>query len=98
MWKVTYTAGMTKPKQQYIFRNHDMAANLKEMIYKKAAIGIMGVWGDLIIGAGIANQSISIDGLSQSIGTTQSAMFGGASSRIKQLQEDIDNMLPALRS
>ena len=28
---------------------------------------------DLIIGAGIANQSVSIDGVSQSIGTTQSA-------------------------
>ena len=26
--------------------------------------------------AGIASQSVSIDGISQSIGTTQSAMFG----------------------
>lgn len=29
---------------------------------------------DLIIGAGIANQSVSLDGVSQSIGTTQSAI------------------------
>ena len=33
----------------------------------------MGNKLDLIIGAGIASQSVSIDGISQSIGTTQSA-------------------------
>lgn len=97
MWKVKYTAGMNEPEGQ-IFRKTDIHPNLKEIIYKKTAMSVMGVWGDLIIGAGIANQSISIDGLSQSIGTTQSPMFGGASARIKQLEEDINNMLPGLRS
>ena len=53
---------------------------------------------DLIIGAGIANQSVSIDGVSQSIGTTQSAMYGGASARIQQYTDDINKViLPALR-
>ncbi|QKE56365.1 hypothetical protein [Bacillus phage YungSlug] len=98
MWKVKYTAGMTEPEQKQVYRQTNIHPNLKEIIYKKTAMSVMGVWGDLIIGAGIANQSVSIDGLSQSIGTTQSPMFGGASARIKQLEEDIDAMMPALRS
>ncbi|MNN24288.1 hypothetical protein D3C81_1377180 [compost metagenome] len=98
MWKVTYQAGMNEPAEARVFRKTDIHPNLKDLIYRKTAMGIMGVWGDLIIGAGIANQSINIDGLGQNIGTTQSAMFGGASARIKQLQEDIDGMLPTLRS
>ena len=59
MWTVSYKAGM-KPE--------DIPENLKIIIFKKAACDVFTVWGDLIIGAGIANQSISIDGLSQSIG------------------------------
>lgn len=53
---------------------------------------------DLIIGAGIANQSVSIDGVSQSIGTTQSAMYGGASARVNEYTNDLnDHLLPVLR-
>lgn len=100
MWKITYKAGMTEPdpEQPQVYRKTHIHPNLKEVIYKKAAMSIMEVWGDLIIGAGIANQSVGIDGLSQSIGTTQSPMYGGASARIEQLQKDIDSMLPGLRS
>lgn len=86
-WKVEYRSGMEVIP--------DM---IKEFIYKKAAQNILHVWGDLIIGAGIANQSVSLDGLSQSIGTTQSAMFGGASARIEAYQKDLDRLLPAIRS
>lgn len=98
MWRIKYRAGMEESDTPQIVRANTIHPLLKDLIYRKTAMGVMGVWGDLIIGAGIANQSVGVDGLSQSIGTTQSAMFGGASSRIKQLQEDIDNMLPALRS
>lgn len=59
MWSTNYVAGMDAK---------DIPENLKVIIYKKAAIDVFTVWGDLIIGAGIANQSISIDGMSQSIG------------------------------
>lgn len=41
---------------------------------------------------------MSIDGLSQSIGTTQSAMFGGASARVQEYAKDLDErILPVLR-
>lgn len=88
MWEVDYVAGMD---------SNDLPAHLKELIYKKAVIGILQVWGDLILGAGIASSSISIDGLSQSIGTTQSAMYGGASARCEEYRKDIEALIPVLR-
>lgn len=68
LWEVEYVAG---------FDENDKSLPLgllTEAVYKRAAMGILNVWGDLIIGAGIASQSVSIDGVSQSIGTTQSAI------------------------
>lgn len=92
LWEVEYTAGIDENDPSIPF------ALLKETIFKRASMGILNVWGDLIIGAGIASQSVSIDGLSQSIGTTQSAMYGGASARIENYAKDIDErLLPVLR-
>lgn len=85
-WQVKYTAGMDT-----------VPADLLNYIYMLASISVMTVWGDLIIGAGIASQSIGLDGLSQSISTTQSAMFGGASGRCEQYRKDMEILLPALR-
>lgn len=76
--KVSYRAGM-----------EEIPDDLVEYIMKRASISILQVWGDLIIGAGIANQTISIDGLSQSIGTTQSPEFSGAGARIKNYTDDL---------
>ncbi len=86
--KIDYIAGMKK---------EDMPTNLITYIYKLASIDIFEVWGDQIIGAGIASSSLSIDGLSQSIGTTQSAMYGGASARILEYRKDLDNLTTVLR-
>lgn len=92
LWEVEYVAGIDENDPTMPF------ALLKEAVSKRASMGILNVWGDLIIGAGIASQSVSIDGLSQSIGTTQSAMFGGASARVQEYAKDIDErILPILR-
>lgn len=85
---IDYRAGIEKK---------DMPTNLLTYIYKLASIDIFEVWGDQIIGAGIASSSVSIDGLSQSIGTTQSAMYGGASARILEYRKDLDTLTPILR-
>lgn len=85
---VDYTAGLEKD---------EIPANLMEFIMKRAAIPVLQVWGDQIIGAGIASSSVSIDGLSQSIGTTQSAMYGGASARIQDYKNDIKELTPIIR-
>lgn len=92
LWEVDYVAGIDE-------NDPSMPLELlKEAVNKRAACGILNVWGDLIIGAGIANQSVSIDGVSQSIGTTQSAMFGGASARVNEYTKDLkETLLPALR-
>lgn len=88
-WRVEYTAGFTE---------ETLPADLKELVYKQACINILNVFGDLILGAGIASQSIGLDGLSQSIGTTQSAMYGGASARVNAYQEDIKLLVANLKS
>lgn len=92
LWSVDYISGLDE-------NDPTLPINLiTEAIYKRASCGVLNVWGDLILGAGIASQSVSIDGVSQSIGTTQSAMFGGASARIESYTKDIkDQILPALK-
>lgn len=91
MWEVDYVAGIDETDKTM------PVALLEEAINKRASCGILSVWGDLIIGAGIASQSVSIDGISQSIGTTQSAMYGGASARIDSYTKDLKStILPAL--
>jgi hypothetical protein len=70
--EVEYTAGFEESK---------IPMDLNDLIGLRAAIDVMEIMGDLIIGAGIANQSIGIDGMSQSVGTTASAMYGGYSAR-----------------
>ncbi|WP_099321102.1 hypothetical protein [Anaerococcus sp. Marseille-P3625] len=85
---INYKAGMEK---------EEIPHNLLDWIFKYAAITIFEVWGDQIIGAGIASSSVSIDGLSQSIGTTQSAMYGGASARILEYRKDLEELTPIIR-
>lgn len=85
---VNYKAGMEKD---------EIPHNLLDWIFKYAAITIFEVWGDQIIGAGIASASVSLDGLSQSIGTTQSAMYGGASARILEYRKDLEELTPIIR-
>lgn len=55
LWEVDYVAGIddTDPSMPLEL--------LKEAVSKRASCGILNVWGDLIIGAGIANQSVNLD-------------------------------------
>lgn len=61
MIRVQYTAG---------FPYGQLPMAIRELIGKKATFGPLNVAGDLLGGAGIASQSVSIDGLSQSFNTT----------------------------
>ena len=72
--------------------------NIVEIVAKKAALGPLNLAGDLIAGAGIATKSISLDGISQSIGTTSSATNAGYGARIIQYQKQIDNAMKDLRN
>lgn len=86
LFKIDYTAGFQA-----------VPANLLELIGMMAALGPFNIFGDLIAGAGIANLSVSIDGLSQNIGTTSSATNSGYGARIRQYLDQIKKQLPNLR-
>lgn len=88
VWRVDYEVG---------FEPDEIPPDLLECIQKVAAMNLLNVWGDLILGAGIASSSVSLDGLSQSIGTTQSAMYGGASARVNEYKENVANLLAILK-
>lgn len=85
-WQVEYMTGFkTLPK------------SIAKVIGKLAAINLLAVLGDITFGAGIASKSISIDGLSQSIGTTQSAENSLYSARIRQYADELMKRdIPAL--
>jgi hypothetical protein len=87
-WRVTYTAG---------FAPGEVPENIRHLIGMYAAMGPLNIAGDLIAGAGIASQSLSIDGLSQAISTTSSATNAGYGARILQYLKEIKDMLPEMR-
>jgi len=88
MIRVQYTAG-------YALGAVPMA--IRELIGKKASFGPLNIAGDLLGGAGIASQSIGIDGLSQSYNTTSSATNAGYGARLLQYGKEIKEQLQTLR-
>lgn len=86
--KITYTAG---------FDANTIPANIKDIIGMKAALGPLNIAGDLIAGAGVASKSISIDGVSQSINTTASAMYTGYGAKMEYYQKEIKEQMIRLR-
>ena len=85
---VDFTAG---------FAAGECPIELRDLIGKMGSFGPLNIAGDLIAGAGIASKSISIDGLSQSIGTTASATNAGYGARLIQYWKEITRVLPTLR-
>jgi len=88
MIEIEYTAG---------FPQGEIPMDINDLIGLRAAMDILEIMGDLIIGAGIANQSIAIDGVSQNVSTTASALYGGYSARIERYQKRYDTQLKAAR-
>jgi hypothetical protein len=76
-----------------------LPADLKQAIAIKAGtLLLLHIAGDLILGAGIASQSLSIDSLSTSVGTTSSAMYSGYSARAENLDKQYKLVMQGLRS
>lgn len=89
LFEVEYTAG---------FEANRVPRNIVDIIGMAAALGPFNLFGDLIAGAGIATLSLSLDGLSQTIGTTSSATNAGFGARIIQYTKQIKDQLPKLRA
>jgi len=88
LFRINYTAGFEAGK---------VPRNIVDLIGMFASLGPFNIFGDLIAGAGIANVSLSMDGLSQTIGTTSSATNSGYGARIIQYTKQIKEQIPLLR-
>ena len=75
----------------------DMPGNMVQAIGLKAALTPLDVAGDLIVGAGIASKSISMDGLSMNINTTSSATNAGYGARVGQYERELKAIMGSLR-
>jgi hypothetical protein len=74
LWRITYDYGFEAGKIPKL---------INQVIGYLAASQALIIGGNLVLGAGIAGSSISLDGLSQSIQTTQSAENSAYSATIK---------------
>lgn len=87
-WSASYITG---------FKN--VPRDIMDVVGKIASIGILNVAGDIVLGtAALANYSLSVDGLSQSIGTTMSATNAAYGARILQYSKEIKDSLSKLKS
>lgn len=86
-WRVAYCTGWDK-----------IPEDILTVIGKYASMLIFHQMGDIILGAGIANLSLGVDGLSQSIGTTSSATNAGYGARIVGYHNDLKLELPQLKN
>jgi len=80
---IEYTAGFEQDK---------VPKAVNHLIGMLAAVYTFNIAGDIVLGAGIAAQSLSIDGLSQNIQTTSSAENSAYSARIIQYAKLIKDM------
>lgn len=71
--------------------------DLMNLVGKLACFGPLNIAGDLILGAGIASQSIGVDGLSQGISSTSSATNAGYGARITAYQKEIKETVSRIR-
>lgn len=88
VFRVKYTAGFEKGKTP---------DELRDLVGKMAAMGPLNIAGDLVFGAGLAAQSVSLDGLATAIQTTQSPTNAGYGARIVEYWREVKNVVPDLR-
>jgi hypothetical protein len=88
VFRINYTAGFECGQVPDIF---------KDAVGKIASFGPLNIAGDLLGGAGIASQSLSIDGLSQTYNTTSSATNAGYGARLLQYSKEVKEVIPTLR-
>ena len=86
-WNIKYVTGWD-----------DVPADILDFIGKLASINVFHIMGDLIVGAGIAQKSIGIDGLSQTVATTSSATNSGYGARVHGYLTDLKKSEKILRN
>lgn len=72
----------------------DIPPDLREIIAKQTAVSMLNVIGDGLM-SGFSSSSLSMDGMSESFSSTQSATSAYFGARIKEYKDDIDKYLKA---
>ena len=88
-WTASYITG---------FAPGNLPPEVVDVVGKLAAVQMLAIFGDLILPPGLSGQSLSIDGLSQSLNTPISGQNGAFGGRIKQYTQDIVTTLQRLRN
>lgn len=77
------------------YENSDeIPSDLRQIIGKHAAVSMLNIIGDGLM-SGFSSSSLSMDGISESFSSTQSATSAYFGARIKEYKEDIDNYIKA---
>lgn len=85
-------------RTRYITGWDEIPADLFDFVAKLAAINVLAVIGDVLYGIGLTSISISLDGVSQNTPLTRSAQGGLFAGRIKTYTEEMNQVLPILKS
>lgn len=88
-WEFTYTYG---------FNETDAPAMFKRVVELRAANAFMKQAADNVIGPAIASRSISMGGVSTSVGSTASAMYSAYSAQMEANQKEIADLESQLRA
>lgn len=79
------------------FESSDLISeDLREVIAKHAAVSLLNIVGDGLM-SGFSSSSLSMDGLSESFSSTQSATSAYFGARIKEYKDDIDLYIKACK-
>ena len=70
----------------------DIPKDLREIIAKQAAVSLLNIIGDGLM-SGFSSSSLSMDGLSESFSSTQSATSAYFGARIKEYKDDISSYI-----
>jgi len=74
----------------------DIPSDLREAIAKTAAVSLLNAIGDGLM-AGFSSSSLSMDGMSESFSSTQSATSAYFGARIKEYKDDLANYIEEVR-
>lgn len=88
IFAVDYTSGFTPG---------NLPPELKELVGRVAALGPLTILGDLIHGAGVAGNQVSVDMLATRINTTKSDTSSAFGARIRQYKQEIQELIKQLR-
>jgi len=88
LFEIEYTAG---------FDNDCIPVVLNDMIGMQASIRLFEILGDIVLGPGVASESVNLDAAGVSKGLTASAMYSAFSARIESYKKQMDDYVKTVK-